>query len=151
MTRTQSQTRFTKDQRDFYVDNLLPHLDQVYRLAFTLTLNSKAARKLTEFVYINLSKDLPQLAASLEATKIKQELVKILYETYSKSKDKSWLVEDSALAELLKSIEQMPRFCLNACDFFGMNTKQLAAVLNLKEEEVLKQLLKGRSQLLATQ
>ena len=133
-------TNTVEQQINYYVEKLVPHAEQVYRLSFLLTLNEEKAKKCLAETY--------EIAADHIDSMITQEkdlylLVKYCWQALQ-SMDHKHSLDDHTLSHHLKDLTKLERGVLGSIDFLGLSHALTASAFDINDQDMIKNLAKAR-------
>lgn len=110
--------RYAEDLSQFYLNELVPLSDQVYRFSYALTLSAAGAMKIMEWAYIEVTSDLDRVR------KEKKELLALFrhcWQRFSQLKGKTWSQDsDNRIAQHFASMPTKARAIFTAVDIMGL-------------------------------
>lgn len=151
-------SRFEPSQRELYLATFIPKSDVIYRFAFSLTLNIKAASQLTERVFLQLSQEvqdnkarMSELSGKNSEEKIYSYLAAIIWRLFQKMKSKRTISPDNfPMVKILSQLDDEERFILMVTDIFDLKIPVVSDILQMDDISVRKKLVKCREHLLGS-
>jgi hypothetical protein len=109
--------RYSEDLSQYYMNELVPMADQIYRFAYALTLNAEGAMKLTEWSYIEVTSELDQLKSGNGG------LARLLSHSWSRiqqMKSVPWKADESVISRCMQGWPLKARAMFAAVDILGL-------------------------------
>ncbi len=139
--------RFDEKLVNFYLEELYPQADLLYRLSFILTLNLDLARKCLDTVYQEITNDLAMVTNNGEIAKL--ILIKTCWRAFKKLGVSSMKVGQSPIALTFEGMSIEERAAVGMVDVMGLSVDEAKGVLEIEEGVLRKNLAAGRQHLVA--
>lgn len=109
--------RYSEDLSHYYMNELVPMADQIFRFAYALTLNAEGALKLTEWAYIEVTSELDQLKSGNAGF---ARLLSHCWSRIQQMKSVPWKADESTISGCMQGWPLKARAMFAAVDILGM-------------------------------
>ncbi len=108
--------RYSEDLSQYYLNELVPLSDQVFRFAYALTLSTAGALKITEWAYIEATSDLDKIK---KAGRPLLALFHHCWERFAQLKSHPWQPDQNQISKFFSAVPTKARAVFAAVDLFG--------------------------------
>ena len=138
--------RYDEKLVNFFMEEIYPQADDLYRLGFILTLNLDQARKCLNVAFKEISNDLVMVAKNADIAKL--IVLKTFWRAFKKQNVSSVKGGQSPIALSFEGMSTNERVAVGMIDVIGLSLKEAKDVLELEENELRKHLASGRKRLM---
>ena len=134
----------TEEINSFYLEEVCSRADDIFRLAFFLTLDPKSAHDCVNTAFENIAKELPN--ESIKDENVALKLADACF-TAIGNLSESTTAQDSTLSKKLSNLDLDCRLSIAFIDLLGLSKNDAISILKWDEGRLNETLAKGRKAL----